>query len=172
VRPLLATFAVSLLAFLGAGAAGSTPTKATALTPAEQKWAQPVVGLWNVMNTGLLNIVKQASAQNALILGTKQSKPLVATLLTFALCPETLAKAGTPPPRMAKIATTMKTACRHLDTGSRTFGQALTAISKGNETRGSTLIVQAVGNFKKAQSPLVSARKQLIAIGSKSIFTA
>jgi hypothetical protein len=29
-----------------------------------------------------------------------------------------------------------------------------------------------VGNFKKAQSPLASARKQLIAIGSKNIFTA
>jgi hypothetical protein len=169
---LLATLAVSALAVLGASVAGSAPAKAAKLTPAEQKWATPVVGLWNVMNTGLLNIVKQASAQNALILGTKQNKPLVATLLTFALCPETLAKAGSPPPRMAKIATTMKTACTRLDSGSRAFGQALTAISKGNQTRGSTLIVQAVGNFKKAQSPLASARKQLIAIGSKNIFTA
>jgi hypothetical protein len=170
MRLAAAMFAAAALAAFATGAASASPAASAKLTPAEQKWAKPVVGLWNIMNTGLQNVVPAATAKNALVLGSANNKKLVTLLVTFALCPETLTKAGKPPTRLARIATTMSTACARLDAGSKTFGKALTAISKGQQTRGSSLVLQAVGSFKKAKSPLASVRTQLIAIGSKNIF--
>jgi hypothetical protein len=170
MRLLLATLAAALVATLGAGAATAAPAASAKLSPAEQKWAKPVVDLWNVMNTGLQNVVRQATADNGLVLGSAANKKLLAILVTFALCPETLAKAGKPPPRLAKVATTMRPACTNLDSGSKTFGQALAAIAKGNRTRGSTLVLQAINDFKKATPALAKARKQLLAAGGKSLF--
>jgi hypothetical protein len=115
-------------------------------------------------------VLKQATAKDALLFGSPNNTKLLNTLTAFALCPESLGKAGRPPGRLVKAAAKMKTACTHLDLGSRTFARGLTAISKRNGKLGNTLITQAVGEFAKAKAPLISVRKQMIAVGSKSFF--
>jgi hypothetical protein len=170
VRTLLVTLAVLSLVGFGAASAAAQPSRTAKLTPAEAKWVAPVVTLWNTMNAGLLMVVSQASAKDALIVGTKNNGKLNTTLATFITCGKTLKKPGAAPPRLTKFAGSMKGACSHLAAGGHSFAKAISAIYKRNSTLGQKLLVQGVGQFKLGSNKLATARKQLLAVGGKNIF--
>src|SRR4051794_27211647 len=65
MRALLATLAVASTVVLGAAtAASAAAAPATKLTPAETRWATPVVLLWNKLNKALVSVVPQATAKD------------------------------------------------------------------------------------------------------------
>ncbi len=169
MRLFLALLAVTSLVGLGAAtAATAAPDRHVKLTPAETKWVAPVVKLWNNLNTGLQNVVAQATAKEALLIGTKNNGKLNGTLATFVTCGKTMKKAGAAPARLAKFAGAMKKACVPLEAGSHSFAKAIAAIYKGNSTLGQKRLIQGVGEFKKGSAKLAAARKQLLAAGGKS----
>jgi hypothetical protein len=170
MRVLLATLAAVALAGIAAAGATATPSRTAKLTPAETKWATPVVKLWNQLNARLLVVVSQATAKEALIVGTKNNGKLNATLATFITCGKALKKPGAAPPRLAKAAAAMKGACKNLAAGGHSFALAIAAIYKGNGTLGQKRLLAGIGSFKKGSAKLALARKQLLGVGAKSLF--
>lgn len=169
MRALLALLAVISVAVLGAATAATAATAHTAqLTPTETKWVTPVVVLWNNLNKGLIAVVPQATAKDALIVGTKNNGKLNATLAVFITCNKALKKPGTAPPRLAKFAATMKSACTSLEAGGHDFAGAIAAIFKGNSTLGQKKEIQAIGELKQGSTKLAAARKLLLAAGGKT----
>ncbi|HEY7536535.1 MAG TPA: hypothetical protein VH721_00980 [Gaiellaceae bacterium] len=168
MRLLLATLAVASLGALGAAAA---PAKATKLTPGEEKWAKPVVNVWNVMNAGLLVVGDQTTADNALVPGTKTNYALTKTLATFIACNPAMKKAGEPTPRLSRFSATMKKACTHLATGAHGVANGISTIyKKHNGKLGAAQIQAAFGEFKQGSTLLAKARSQLLALGGSNIF--
>ncbi len=171
MRALLAMLAVASLVSLGAATAASgAHTRTAKLSPAEAKWATPVVKLWNTLNAGLVVVVSQALAKEALLIGTKNNGKLNTTLATFVTCNKTLKKPGAAPARLAKFGSSMKKACTDLEAGAHDFANAIGAIHKGNGTLGQKLVIQGIGEFKQSSTKLATARKQLLAVGGKNVF--
>jgi len=169
MRPFLALLAVATVAVLGAAtAASAAPARTARLTPAETKWATPVIALWNNLNKALVSVVPQATAKDALIVGTKNNGTLNATLAVFITCNKSLRKPGTAPPKLAKFAASMKRACVSLEAGGHDFAGAIGAIFKGNSTLGQKKEIQAIGELKQGSTRLAAARKLLLAAGGRT----
>src|SRR5919201_147013 len=88
------------------------------LTPVEQKWATPMIQVWNQQNVMLHVVLQAAAAKNALVYGTTNNKRLTLILNTFVVCTPEMKKAGSPPsPRLTAFATALGSACTHDTTG-------------------------------------------------------
>jgi hypothetical protein len=164
-----------LVAALACGLfAGSAQAK---LTPVEQKWAKPLITIWNVQNAGLHLVGPQAAAKNAMVAGEKpQNLALTKTLYALISCKvptDLVKKAGTPPsPRLTAFRDALSAACVHDGNGANDFAKAIGAVTKGNSTLSGTLLQQGVAEFKLGSAQLTKAYRALIAVGGKSIFVA
>jgi hypothetical protein len=171
MRLVLATLAVAMLAGGGVAAAGAAPAKTVKLTAKEQKWAKPVVNLWNVMNAGLLVIGKQTTADSALVPGTKANLALLKTLANFISCTPAMKKAGATSARLTTFATTMKNACSHLGLGAHGVANGISTIyKKRNGKLGAAQIKAAFTELQRGSTLLAKARRQLLAVGGSNIF--
>ncbi len=147
------------------------------LTPLEQKWAAPLISIWNVQNAGLHLVIGQAAAKNALIAGEKpQNLALTTTLYALIGCKaptDLIAKAGTPPsPRLTAFRDALNAACAANSNGANDFAKAIGAVTKGNAKLAQTLLAQGVAQFKLGSTAVAKAYKVMIAIGGKNIFVA
>lgn len=143
------------------------------LTPVEQKWAKPMISVWNEQNLALHVIIQAASAKNALIAGTTNNKRLTVILNTFVVCNSLIKKAGSPPsPRLQSFATALGTACTHDTTGATDFAKAVGAIGKGKAAQSQSLLKAGVAQFKLGTAALAKARSALVALGGQNIFKA
>jgi hypothetical protein len=166
---VLAAFAA--LAGLGAGAAQAK------LTPVEQKWATPLISVWNVQNAGLHLVLQQAAAKNALIAGSKPNNlALTRTLAALIACKtpaDRIKKAGDPPsPRLAAFRDALNATCIHNANGATDFARAIGAITKGQGTKAKAYLQQGVNEFRKGSTELTKAYRALVAVGGKNVFTA
>jgi hypothetical protein len=171
MRTISALVASSLMLSLGAAAATAAPARTAKLTPAEAKWANPVVALWNAMNAGLLVVGDQTTATNALVPGSAANKKLVVTLANFIACTPVMNKAKAPPStRLKPFATSMKAACTRLGTGAHGVANGVSTIyNKKNGKLASLQIKAAFQEFQKGSAELAAARRQLLAAGGKGI---
>jgi hypothetical protein len=147
------------------------------LSPTEEKWAKPLITIWNVQNAGLHLVIPQASAKYAMIAGYKpDSANLSKTLYALVSCKvpkDLIAKAGTPPsPRMVGFRDSLNAACLHNGNGANDFAKAIGAVTKGDMKLEASLIKQGVAEFKLGTVQLTNAYKALIALGGKNIFVA
>ena len=147
------------------------------LTPIEQKWAKPLITIWNVQNAGLHLVIGQASAKNALVAGERpENLALSKTLYALISCrqpADLIKKAGTAPsPRLVAFRNALSAACVHDGNGAHDFAKAVGAVTKGNSKLSGTLLTQGVAEFKLGSAQLSKAYKALIAVGGKSIFAA
>jgi hypothetical protein len=154
--------------------AGSAQAK---LTPAEQKWANPLISIWNVQNAGLHLVIGQAAAKNALVAGERpENLALTKTLYALITCKQPadlIKKAGTPPsPRLTAFRDALNAACIHNGNGATDFAKAVGAVTKANTKLVQTYLTQGVAEFNLGTAQLSKAYKVLIALGGKSIFVA
>ena len=163
----LAVLAAALVALASAATADAK------LTPVEQKWAKPVVTVWNQQNLALHVVIQAATASNALVYGTANNKKLTVILNTFVVCGPAIEKAGAPPsPRLQTFATSLGSACTHDTAGAHAFAQAIGAVSKNKAAQSQTLLAKGVAEFKLGTAALSKAYRSLIAVGGKNIFAA
>jgi hypothetical protein len=143
------------------------------LTPVEQKWATPMIQVWNQQNLGLQVIARAALAKNALVYGTANNMRLTIILNTFVVCRPEIKKAGSPPsPRLAPFATALGNACTHDTTGAQDFAKAVGAVRKGQASQSRTLLTQGIAQFKLGTAALSKAYKALVAVGGQNVFKA
>jgi hypothetical protein len=167
-----AAFAVAaLLAALASGAAQAK------LTPVEQKWATPLVSVWNVQNAGLHLVLQQATAKNALIAGSKPNNlALTKTLVALVSCKapaDAVKKAGAPPsPRLTAFRDALNATCIHDANGAQYFAKAIGAITKGEPKLAKSFLIQGVSEFKRGSAQLSKAYAALTAIGGRNAFEA
>jgi len=156
-----------------AAAASLAATADAKLTPTEQKWANPMIQVWNQQNLALHVILQAAAAPNALVVGSANNKKLTVILNTFVVCGPSIKKAGSPPsPRLTAFVSALTTACNHDTTGAHDFASAVGAVHRGNATKSGTLLKKGVAEFKLGSTALNTAYKSLIAIGGDNIFKA
>jgi hypothetical protein len=154
-------------------ALGWTAAAEAKLTAVEEKWAKPMISVWNQQNVALNVVLQAAAAKDALLAGTANNKKLTIILNTFVVCGAEIKKAGAPPsPRLTTFATSLKTACTHDTTGAHDFAKSIGAIRSGKATQAQTLLKQGVAEFKLGTTALNKAYKSLVAIGGKNIFKA
>src|SRR3954470_21761169 len=164
MRTFAAVLAVAALAaFAGATTASARATK---LTPAESKWAAGVVKLLNGVNHGLQVVITQATATDALVVGSKNNRTLNSTLALFIECNKNLKKAGTPPPRLAKFAASMKSACTQVNSGAHQIAQGIAAYIKKQNALGKQLFTKGVTDFQGATKQLGTAYRRLLAVSN------
>lgn len=163
-----------LAVIVAAVAACVLATEAAAkLTAVEEKWAKPMISVWNQQNLALHVVLQAASAKNALVYGTAGNKKLTIILNTFVVCGPSIKKAGSPPsPRLAAFATALGSACAHDTTGAVDLAKTVGAVRRGNAAQAKTLETRAVAEFKLGTAALSKAYKALVAIGGKNVFTA
>jgi hypothetical protein len=148
-------------------------TAAAKLTAVEQKWASPMISVWNQQNLGLHVVLQAASAKNALVYGSANNKKLTIILNTFVLCGSSIKKAGAPPsPRLATFKTALTAACTHDTAGANDFAKAVGAVRRGKSTQARSLLTQGVTAFKLGSTALTKAYRSLIAVGGKNVFKA
>lgn len=133
---------------VGAVVAAVFATTASAkLTPAEQRWAAPLVSTWNLQNAGLHLVLAQASQNGALIAGQKPNNlALTRTLVALAACQSTKAitKAGKPPTaRLAGFREALNAACIHDSNGAHDFAKAVGAVSRNNAAKAKVFLGRA-----------------------------
>jgi hypothetical protein len=163
----LAVLAAVVAALASAGAAEAK------LTAVEQKWATPMIAVWNQQNLALHVVLQAASAKNALVYGTANNKKLTIILNTFVVCGPSIKKAGAPPsPRLNAFAAALTTACTHDTSGATNFAKAVGAVSKRKAAQSKTLLNQGVAEFKLGTAALTKAYKSLVSVGGQNIFKA
>jgi hypothetical protein len=174
MRAPAATLTALALLLVGAASAGAAPARTAKLTAAEQAWVKPVVALWNMMNGGLLVVGKETTATNALVPGTAANKTLIQTLGGFVTCTGVMKKAKVPPSaRLQPFAQSMTLACASLGTGAHGVANGISTIyAKHNAKLASLQIKAAFGEFAKGSAKITAARRQLLAVGGKTIFSA
>jgi hypothetical protein len=163
------------LAVVAAGVAALSWTAAAEakLTAVEQKWATPMISVWNQQNLALHVVLQAATAKNALLYGTTNNKKLTVILNTFVVCGASIKKAGAAPsPRLQPFATGLGTACTHDTAGARDFAKTVGAVRSNKPAQAQTLLKQGVAEFKLGSAALTKAYKSLVAIGGKNVFTA
>jgi hypothetical protein len=163
------------LAVLAAGIAALAVTAAAEakLTAVEEKWAKPMVTVWNQQNLALHVVLQAATAKNALVYGTPNNKKLSVVLNTFVVCGPSIKKAGAPPsPRLQPFATALGSACTHDTAGAHDFAKTVGAVSKNKPAQAQTLLKQGVAEFRLGTAALTKAYRSLTAIGGKNVFTA
>jgi hypothetical protein len=171
MRKPAALAAAILLAGLASGTAQAK------LTPVEQKWATPLVSVWNVQNAGLHLVLQQATAKNALIAGSKPNNlVLTKTLVALVSCKaptDAIEKAGAPPSsRLTAFRDALNATCIHDANGAEDFARAIGAITKGKQKLAKTLLTQGVLEFKRGSAQLSKAHAALAAIGGRAVFEA
>jgi hypothetical protein len=163
------------LAVLAAGIAALAVTAAAEakLTTVEEKWAKPMVTVWNQQNLALHVVLQAATAKNALVYGTPNNKKLSVVLNTFVVCGPSIRKAGAAPsPRLQPFATALGSACTHDTAGAHDFAKTVGAVSKNKPAQAQTLLKQGVAEFRLGTAALTKAYRSLTAIGGKNVFTA
>ena len=163
------------LAVIAAGIAALSFTAAAdaKLTAVEQRWAKPMITVWNQQNLALHVVLQAATAKNALVYGTPNNKKLTVVLNTFVVCGPAIKKAGAPPsPRLQTFATALGTACTQDTAGARDFAKTVGAVRAKKAAQAQTLLKQGVIKFKLGTVALMRAYRSLIAIGGKNVFTA
>jgi hypothetical protein len=172
MRTFVAIAGAALLVALAATTASAAPTRAAKLTGPEEKWASPVIKIWNAMNAGLLIVSRQTTADQALIPGTKTNGYLIETLSAFAVCSKLMNAAKAPPSaRLKPFASSMKSACAHLGKGANGVVNGMgTIYKKQNAKLGAAQIQTAFKEFQKGSGNLKTARRQLLAFGGKNVF--
>jgi len=154
-------------------ALGWTAAAEAKLTPIEEKWAKPMVSVWNQQNLALHVVLQAASAKNAFVVGTANNKRFTVILNTFVVCGAEIKKAGAPPsPRLTTFAGSLTTACTHNTAGAHAFAKSIGAVRAGKTTQSETLLKQGVAEFKLGTAALGKAYKSLVAIGGQNIFKA
>jgi len=162
--------ALLLAAVAALGFAAAAEAK---LTPVEQKWAKPMISVWNEQNLALHVIIQAASAKNALIAGTTNNKRLTVILNTFVVCKSLIKKAGpAPSPRLQPFATALGNACTHDSAGATDFAKAVGAIGKGKAAQSQTLLKAGIAQFKLGTTALAKAKNALVVVGGQNIFKA
>jgi len=174
MRGLAATLAVSALVGFCGTAALAAPTRIEKLSRSEQKWATPLITLWNSVNLNLHVVLAEEAAKNALIAGSgKNNTLLTKSLVVFASCSGEVKKAGKPvSTRLVAFDDAMRGMCGHLVSGASDVAKAIGAVGKGKGKLAGSLLTAATTEFKKATTLLATAQKQLLLIGGKNIFTA
>ena len=165
---------LGLMALAVSLAAGTAQAK---LTPTEERWAKPLISIWNVQNAGLHLVLKQAAAKDALLAGQRPNNlALTKTLFAFVSCTtpkDLVAAAGAPPsPRLATFRDALAQACTHDANGAHLFAKAVGAYGKGKGQLVQQYLASGVAEFKLGSAAVSRAYRALIAIGGKSIFTA
>jgi hypothetical protein len=150
-----------------------TATAEAKLTAVEQKWATPMITVWNQQNLALHVVLQAASAKNALVYGSANNKKLTVVLNTFVVCGPAIKKAGAPPsPRLQTFATALGTACTHDTAGAHDFAKTIGAVQKNKRAQAQALLEHGVAEFKLGTVALTKAYRSLVAIGGKNVFTA
>ena len=143
------------------------------LTAVEQKWATPMISVWNQQNLALHVVLQAATAKNALVYGTASNKKLTVILNTFVVCGPSIKKAGAAPsPRLQPFAIGLGTACTHDTAGAKDFAKTVGAVRKNKPAQAQTLLKEGVAEFKLGTAALTGAYKSLVAVGGKNVFTA
>jgi len=167
MRRLAVLVAAAAVAGLVAGAAQAR------LTPAEQKWATPLINVWNRQNGALQLVIPIASSKNALVAGTANNLKLTNVLVLIVTCKQAIAKAGSPPsPRLTRFLSSLQAACAADTKGANAFAKAVGAVRKKNGALAQSYLKSGVSSFRVGTSALTKAYKSLIAIGGSSIFKA
>jgi hypothetical protein len=175
MRGLAGTLAATaLVAVCVTASAQAAPSRIEKLSASEQKWATPMITLWNSVNLNLHLVLPEAAATNALIAGSgKNNTLLTKTLIVFVGCTATVKNAGKPPStRLVRFDEAIKSMCVQVGAGGHNIAKAIGAVGKGNQKLAVSLLTQATGQLKKGSSFLATAKKQLLLVGGKSIFTA
>jgi hypothetical protein len=173
MRRLVVCLLAAALAGAAAGAATAAPARSQTLTAPEERWAKPMITIWNAMNAGLHLFYTQATAKDALVPGSANNLPLTKTLAAFVECTPAVKKAGAPPtPRLQSFATALAQACVHLGNGAQNLAKGLGAFGKGKNALGKTLVGNVGPELKLATSLLGTAERRLISVGGKKVFTA
>src|SRR5215510_7300850 len=111
------------------------------LTAVEQKWAGPMITVWNQQNLALHVVLQATSAKNALDYGSPNNKKLTVILNTFVVCGPAIKKAGAPPsPRLQTFAAALGTACTNDTAGAHDFARTIGAVQKGKSAQAQTLL--------------------------------
>jgi hypothetical protein len=152
-------------------------TAAAKLTPAEQRWAAPLVQVWNLQNAGLHVVLPQAAAKGALIAGEKPANlSLTKTLAVLINCKvpaDKIKQAGKPPTqRLAAFRDSLNAACIHDQNGANDFAKAVGAVTKNKVSHAKTYLASGVAEFKHGSAQVQKAYKALTGIGGSSIFKA
>jgi hypothetical protein len=170
MRVLAATLGAVFFAAVGVVPAVAAPSRSAKLTAAEEKWVEPVLKIWNVMNASLTVVYDQATADQALIPGTKPNKTLNQTLANFVDCGTAMKAAKAPPSRrLNAFAGSMTTACATLSKGAFGVANAISSIYKKHNANLARLQLKAAFKQLSAGSKqLATARKQLLAIAGTS----
>ena len=154
-------------------ALGWTAAAEAKLTAVEEKWAKPMISVWNQQNLALHVVLQAATAKNALVYGTTNNKKLTVILNTFVVCGPSIKKAGAAPsPRLQPFATSLGTACTHDTAGAKDFAKTVGAVRENKRAQAETLLKHGVAEFKLGTAALTKAYKSLVAIGGKNVFTA
>jgi hypothetical protein len=174
MRGLAGTLAASALVGFCGTVAQAAPTRIERLSKSEQKWATPMITLWNDVNLNLHVVLAEEAAKNALIAGSgKNNTLLTKTLIVFANCSAEVKNAGKPPStRIVPFADAMTGMCGHIVSGAHAVAKAIGAVGRGNGKLAASLLTQGTAEFKKGSTLLGTAQKQLLLIGGKNVFTA
>src|SRR5437763_13339088 len=139
----------------GVGALSWAAAAEAKLTAIEQKWATPMITVWNQQNLALHVVLQAATAKNALIYGTTNNRKLTVILNTFVVCGPAIKKAGAAPsPRLQPFANGLGTACKHDSAGATDFAKTVGAVRKKKAAQAQTLLKQGVAEFKLGTAAL------------------
>jgi hypothetical protein len=170
MRVLAATLGAVFFAAVGVVPAVAAPSRSAKLTAAEEKWVEPVLKIWNVMNASLTVVYDQATADQALIPGTKTNKALNQTLANFVDCGTAMKAAKAPPSaRLNPFAGSMTSACATLSKGAFGVANAISSIYKKHNPKLAKLQLEAAfKHLGTGSKQLGTARRQLLAIAGTS----
>jgi hypothetical protein len=157
---LVVAVAVGALA-LGVARAGAL------LSPAEQKWAEKVINVYNIEAAALNNVVAQEKAPGALVAASGAANTnLTKTLVVFASCPTWMRQYGKPPTaRLMTFDADMVASCGHLYTGARDVAHAIGEFGLKNGPKGRGALAASFTELKAGSRLLAAAERQLAAIG-------
>jgi hypothetical protein len=143
------------------------------LTPVEQKWAKPLITVWNQQNAALKLVLPLAAAKNALVVGTRNNLKLTNVLVVIVNCSPVIKKAGgAPSPRLSRFLGALTSACAQNTNGANAFAKAVGAVRKNKAAEARTDLTRGVAQFKLGTTSLKKAYRALISLGGANIFKA
>ena len=165
--------AALIAATLAVSTAGAAPARSAKLSLSEQRWARPMIAVWNGANRNLHLVLPEAAAKNAFIPGSRDNALLTASLAVFASCSGQVKQAGRPPSaRLTAFAASMKRMCAHLGTGAHQMAKAIGAVRKHNARLAASRLTEATSQFGQATRFLAAAQHQLLQVGGREAFVA
>src|SRR3954451_38917 len=142
---------LALLAIVALLAAPAASARATKLTPAENRWAVPGVGLMKSLSGRGGAIRSQVSDPAVLTKGSKAQAKLAVTLANIIVCGDRLKKSGAAPTaRLQPFLAAVKSACSYYTQGAHQLAKGIgkldASLIKSSMTtilRGSALLAVA-----------------------------